>query len=146
MKSRIVAASFAAAAITAGSLAGAAAADSTTPSTPTQTSTASASSTQTSGTTKASTTPAATTTPETTPAATTDPETTPAATSEQEKLDYTAPKWMQPSSYEEEALKAIAKISVWVTGISTVVGALVVLVGAVPGLQQALKLATKAFL
>lgn len=136
MKSRIFAASFAAAAITAGSLAGAAAADSTTPSTPTQTSTASASSTQTSDTNKAGTTPAATTTPETTPA----------ATSEQEKPDYTAPKWMQPSSYEEDALEAIAKISVWVTGISTVVGALVVLVGAVPGLQQALKLATKAFL
>lgn len=136
MKSRIFAASFAAAAITAGSLAGAAAADSTTPSTPPQTSTASASSTQTSDTNKAGTTPAATTTPETTPA----------ATSEQEKPDYTAPKWMQPSSYEEDALEAIAKISVWVTGISTVVGALVVLVGAVPGLQQALKLATKAFL
>ena len=78
--------------------------------------------------------------------ATTTPETTPAATPEQEKPDYTAPKWMQPSSYEDDALEAIAKISVWVTAISTVVGALVVLIGAVPGLQQALKRATKAFL
>ena len=136
MKSRIFAASFAAAAITAGSLAGAAAADSTTPSASTQTSTAEATTTQANEAHQAGTTPAATTTPETTPA----------ATSEQEEPDYTAPKWMQPSSYEEDALEAIAKISVWVTGISTVVGALVVLVGAVPGLQQALKLATKAFL
>ncbi len=60
--------------------------------------------------------------------------------------EYTPPKLLQPSSYEEDALEAIAKISVWVTAISTVVGALVVLIGAVPGLQQALKRATKAFL
>ena len=62
-------------------------------------------------------------------------ETTP-STPKPKKSKNAAPEWMQPPSYEDAALKAIAKISVRVTGISTVVVALVVLADAVPGLQH----------
>lgn len=72
-------------------------------------------------------------------------DTTP-STPKPKKPENAAREWMQPPLYEDAALKAIAKISVRVTGISTVVVALVVLVGAVPWSAACMKLATKAFL
>lgn len=49
---------------------------------------------------------------------------------------YTAPKWLQPSSKEEEALDIILKVTVWVTAASSAVAALITLLAAVPGYKD----------
>ena len=85
--------------------------------------------------------PTGTTTPATTTPATTGTEkptgsnvatVTPTAT-------YTPPAWLQPSSYEEQALDVIGKISLWVTALAAAISSLMVVVGAVPGLKESLK-------
>ena len=52
---------------------------------------------------------------------------------------YTPPAWLQPSSYEEQALDVIGKISLWVTALAAAISSLMVVVGAVPGLKENLK-------
>jgi len=52
---------------------------------------------------------------------------------------YTPPAWLQPSSYEEQALEVIGKISLWVTALAAAISSLMVVVGAVPGLKENLK-------
>ena len=58
---------------------------------------------------------------------------------------YTAPKWLQPSSYEEQALEVIAKVSLWVTAIAAAISSLMVVAGAVPGLKENFRQMTNAF-
>ena len=95
------------------------------------------------------TTTPATTTPATT--GTTTPATTTPSTTGKEKptgsnvatvtptATYTPPAWLQPSSYEEQALDIIGKISLWVTALAAAISSLMVVVGAVPGLKESIK-------
>lgn len=163
MKSRFVAVSFAATAIAAGSLAGAAAAAESATSTTTQSSSAEPSTTASKPSVVApsTTAPAPSTTAkatETAPATTTPKasDSAPATTTKEQKPTgtmvtitttptYTAPEWMQPSSYEDQALEVIAKVSVWVGALSAAISALMVLVGAIPGLKENFKQMTGAF-